>query len=146
MFLRNPCCFIIHFLLNQGSSTRLLLLPSFVEKKRELLFFKVYFKDFYEKQTWKVQKKILWTLKVVETVDRIPEIYFKHLENTEGLYEIRVQLGSNIFRIFCFFDIDKLVVVGQGFQKKTEKTPTLEIERAEKIKKEYYEEKKLNKP
>lgn len=117
-----------------------------MNNKRELLFFKDYFKEFYQEQTWKVQKKILWTLKIIETVDRIPEIYFKHLENTEGLYEIRVQVGSNIFRIFCFFDINNLVIVGHGFQKKTQKTPTGEIERAEKIKKEYYEEKKLNKP
>jgi phage-related protein len=113
--------------------------------QRELLFFKDYFQQFYREQTWKVQKKILWTLKVIETVDRIPEIYFKHLENTEGLYEIRVQVGSNIFRIFCFFDINNLVVVGHGFQKKNQKTPSGEIERAEKIKKEYYEEKKSNK-
>ncbi len=91
-------------------------------------------------------KKILWTLQIIETLDRIPEIYFKHLENTEGLYEIRVQVGSNIFRIFCFFDNNNLVVVGHGFQKKTQKTPTSEIERAAKIKKEYYEEKKSNKP
>lgn len=114
--------------------------------QRELLFFKNYFKEFYKEQTWKVQKKILWTFKVIETVDRIPEIYFKHLENTDGLYEIRVQVGSNIFRIFCFFDINNLVVVGHGFQKKTQKTPAGEIERAEKIKKEYYEERKSNKP
>jgi phage-related protein len=91
-------------------------------------------------------KKILWTLQIIETLDRIPEIYFKHLENTEGLYEIRVQVGSNIFRIFCFFDNNNLVLVGHGFQKKTQKTPTSEIERAAKIKKEYYEEKKSNKP
>ncbi|HEX8279165.1 MAG TPA: type II toxin-antitoxin system RelE/ParE family toxin [Segetibacter sp.] len=117
-----------------------------MDNKRELLFFKDYFREFYQEQTWKVQKKILWTLKVIETVDRIPEIYFKHLESTQGLYEIRVQVGSNIFRIFCFFDLNNLVVVGHGFQKKTQKTPSGEIERAEKIKKEYYEEKKSNKP
>ncbi len=117
-----------------------------VTNKRELYFFKEYFRDFYQEQTWKVQKKILWTLKIVENLDRIPEIYFKHLENTNGLYEIRVQVGNDIFRIFCFFDNNNLVVVGQGFQKKTQKTPTKEIERAEKIKKEYYEEKKPNKP
>ncbi|MBA4139245.1 MAG: type II toxin-antitoxin system RelE/ParE family toxin [Segetibacter sp.] len=60
--------------------------------------------------------------------------------------EIRVQVGSNTFRIFCFFDNNNLVVVGHGFQKKTQKTPPGEIERAGKIKKEYYEEKKSNKP
>ena len=117
-----------------------------VTSKRELYFFKEYFRDFYQELTWKVQKKILWTLKIVENLDRIPEIYFKHLENTDALYEIRVQVGNDIFRIFCFFDSNNLVVVGHGFQKKTQKTPTKEIERAEKIKKEYYEEKKSNKP
>lgn len=88
---------------------------------------------------------MLWTLKIVETIDRIPELYFKHLENTDGIYEIRVQVGSNIFRIFCFFDNHNIVVVGHGFQKKTQKTPVKEIEKAEQIKKEYYEEKKSNK-
>jgi phage-related protein len=73
-------------------------------------------------------------------------VYFKHLENTDGIYEIRVQSGTNIFRIFCFFDKNNIVVVGHGFHKKTQKTPFKEIERAEQIKKEYYEEKKSNKP
>ncbi len=116
-----------------------------MNKKRELFFYKDYFNDFYDKQTAKVQKKILWTLRVIEDLDRIPEIYFKHLEGTNGLYEIRVQSGSDIFRIFCFFDDNNLVVVAHGFQKKTQKTPDKEIERAEKLKREYYEEKKLNK-
>jgi len=65
------------------------------------------------------------------------------LESTDGLYEIRVQNGSDIFRIFCFFDNNNLVVVGHGFQKKTQKTPDKELERAAKIKREYYEEKNL---
>jgi len=112
-----------------------------MNKKRELYFFKGYFEDFYENQTDKVKKKIIWTLKVIEEIDRIPEIYLKHLKNTTGLYEIRVQVGNNIFRIFCFFDLDNLVVVGHGFQKKTQKTPKQQIERAEQIKKEYYESK-----
>ena len=116
-----------------------------VDKKRGLLFYKDYFNEFYSDQTTKVQKKILWTLRVIEDLDRIPEIYFKHLEGTDGLYEIRVQSGSDIFRIFCFFDDNNLVVIGHGFQKKTQKTPEREIERGEKIKREYYEEKKFNK-
>ncbi|MEX2565080.1 MAG: type II toxin-antitoxin system RelE/ParE family toxin [Cyclobacteriaceae bacterium] len=57
----------------------------------------------WKKQTEKVQKKILWTLRIIEYIDRIPEMYLKHLKNTSGLYEIRVQVGNNIFRIFCFF-------------------------------------------
>jgi len=116
-----------------------------VNKKRGLYFYKDYFNEFYSDQTTKVQKKILWTLRVIEDLDRIPEIYFKHLEGTDGLYEIRVQSGSDIFRLFCFFDDENLIVIGNGFQKKTQKTPEREIVRGEKIKREYYEEKKLNK-
>ena len=116
-----------------------------MDKKRELFFYKDYFREFYKAQTLKVQKKILWTLEVIESLERIPEIYFKHLENTNGIYEIRVQVGTNIFRIFCFFDENKLVVVGHGFQKKTQKTPDGEITKAEGIRKEYYHEKKSNK-
>ncbi len=113
-------------------------------KRRDLLFYKDHFQNFYEDQTLKVQKKILWTLRVIEDLDRIPEIYFKHLEGTDGLYEIRVQSGSDIFRIFCFYDSNNLVVVGHGFQKKTQKIPARELERAENIKREYDEEKKRN--
>lgn len=89
----------------------------------------------------KVKAKIVWTFDLVEDLQRIPETYLKHIENTDGLYEIRVQLGSDIFRIFCFFDQGQLVVLGNGFQKKTQKTPKNEIEMALKIKAEYENEK-----
>jgi phage-related protein len=112
-----------------------------MNKKRELDFFKDYFEKFYDDQTVKVQRKILWTLKIIEDIDRIPETYLKHLKNTSGLYEIRVQVGSDIYRIFCFFDIDNIVVIGHGFQKKSQKTPKQQIERAEQIKREYYDSK-----
>jgi len=117
-----------------------------VTSKRILFFYKDYFREFYSRQTTKIQNRILWTLKIIEDIDHIPEMYFKHLDNTNGLYEIRVQSGSNIFRIFCFFDNNNIMVVGHGFQKKTQKTPPKEIDRAKQIKKEYYEEKKPNKP
>ncbi len=110
-----------------------------MSKRRELYFFKNYFEDFFNRQTKKVQRKILWTLKIIEELDRVPEVYMKHLKNTSGLYEIRVQTGNNIYRIFCFFDFDNLIIIGHGFQKKDRKTPKQEIERAEQIKKEYYE-------
>jgi phage-related protein len=112
-----------------------------LEKKRELFFYKNYFKEFYAEQTKKVRHKILWTLRIIEELNRIPEVYLKHMEGTTGLYEIRVQSGSDIFRIFCFFESNNVVVIGSGFQKKTQKTPLKEIEKAEKIKYEYYEEK-----
>ena len=110
-------------------------------KKRELFFFKNYFESFFDSLDKKVQTKILWTFRLVEELDRIPEQYLKHLKNTSGLYEIRVRTGSNIFRIFCFFDIDNIIVVGHGFQKKSQKTPKQEIEKAERIKQEYYDSK-----
>lgn len=77
---------------------------------------------------------------MVEELQRVPETYLKHVENTDGLYEIRVQLGSDIFRIFCFFDKGQLVVLANGFQKKTQKTPKKEIKKAIKIKIEYENE------
>lgn len=89
-----------------------------------------------------MKDKIVWTLEVIEDLQRVPETYLKHIENTEGLYEIRVQVGSDIFRIFCFFDKGKLVVLANGFQKKSQKTPSQEISKAIKIKEEYEDEKK----
>lgn len=80
-------------------------------------------------------------MQVIENLEHIPETYFKHIEGTKGLYEIRIQSGNNIYRIFCFFDKNNLIIVGHGFEKKTQKTPAGEIERAEKIKNEYYAEK-----
>jgi phage-related protein len=109
-----------------------------MSKKRELFFFKTYFKEFYDAQLPKVKQKILWTLRVVEELEHIPETYFKHLTGTDGLYEIRVQSGTDIFRIFCFFDKGNVVVVGHGFVKKTQKTPKSELERAATLKAEYY--------
>ena len=88
-----------------------------------------------------MKAKIVWTFDLVEDLERVPETYLKHIENTDGLYEIRVQLGSDIFRIFCFFDKGQLVVLADGFQKKTQKTPKKEIEMAIKIKAEYENEK-----
>jgi phage-related protein len=107
------------------------------EKIRTVFLYKSYFTDFYLRQRKKVQDKIIWTLRLIETQHKVPEDYLKHLVGTDGLYEIRVQQGSDIFRIFCFFDEGKLVVLTNGFQKKTQKTPKTEIEKALKIKQEY---------
>ena len=63
------------------------------------------------------------------------------MEDSDGIYEIRVEVGSNIFRVFCFFDKGQLVVLVNGFQKKSDKTPKNEIELANKLKKQYYDEK-----
>ena len=81
-----------------------------------------------------------WTLNLIRVTRQVPEKYFKHLAGTKGLYEIRVEVGSNIFRIFSFFDEGNLVVLGNPFQKKTQKTPKQEIEKALKIMEEYQNE------
>ena len=111
------------------------------EKTRTVFLYKDYFTDFYNKQKQKVKDKIIWTFKLIETIQQVPEGYLKHLEGTDGLYEIRVQQGSDIFRIFCFFDQGKLIVLANAFQKKTQKTPKPEIEKALKIKRDYEAEK-----
>ncbi len=111
------------------------------EKIRTVFLYKDYFTNFFYKQKQKVKDKIIWTFRLIETVQQVPEDYLKHLEGTDGLYEIRVQQGSDIFRIFCFFDSGKLVILANGFQKKTQKTPKSEIDKALKIKKDYETEK-----
>ena len=111
------------------------------QEHRKLAFYKNYFQEFFDKQNKKVKAKIVWTLTLIEDLQRVPETYLKHIENTDGLYEIRVQLGSDIFRIFCFFDQGQLVVLVNGFQKKTQKTPKKEIEIALKLKAAYENEK-----
>ena len=112
-----------------------------MNKKRTIIFYKDYFEDFFIKQRDKVKDKIVWTFQLIEELERIPETYLKHIENTDGLFEIRIQQGNDIFRIFCFFDEGQLVVLANGFQKKTQKTPKNEIEKALKIKNEYENEK-----
>lgn len=109
---------------------------------RQVVAYKRYFLDFYEVQTDDVQRKIEWTLKLLQTIERIPKKYFDHMSGTEGLFEIRIEVGGNIFRIFSFFDKGNLVILGNGFQKKTQKTPRTEIERALRIKHEYENEKR----
>ena len=111
-------------------------------KVRTIIIYKEYFSEFFVKQRQKVKDKIIWTFDLIEELQRVPETYLKHLENTDALYEIRMQLGSDIFRIFCFFDQGQLIVLANGFQKKTQKTPQKEIEKALKIKEEYFNEKK----
>jgi phage-related protein len=114
-------------------------------KYRSVIFYKDYFTVFFAKQRQKVKDKIIWTLRIIEELQQVPENYLKHLTRTDGLYEIRIQSGNDIFRVFCFFDEDKLVILANGFQKKTQKTPEQEIDKAVKIKAAYYEEKRQSK-
>lgn len=108
---------------------------------RTIQFYKHYFQEFYLEQTDDVRRKINYCLNAVRTLDRIPVTILKSIASYEGLYEIRVELGGNIFRIFCCFDESSLVILFNGFQKKTQKTPSKELEKANKIMKEYFKNK-----
>lgn len=89
--------------------------------------FRNYFEDFLTGQPQKVQDKIFKIIEAIETLERVPSNYLKAMVGTDGLYEARIQLGSNIWRVFCFFDGDRLVILLNGFQKKTQKTPKKEL-------------------
>jgi len=111
-------------------------------KIRSVITYKHYFIDFVKSLPERMQDKITKTIVYVETLLMVPEKYLKHIEGTKGLYEIRVKLAGDIVRVFCFFDGDKLVVLLSGFQKKTQKTPKREIDRAIRLMQEYFDEKK----
>ncbi len=112
-----------------------------MERHRQIIYFKDYFLNFFGQQTEKVKEKIDHVLFVVTVADRIPQKFFQHLEGTNGLYEIRVEFQGNIYRIFCCFDEGQVVVLFNGFQKKSQKTPSGELDKAVKIMNEYFDEK-----
>lgn len=101
--------------------------------------FEDHFWQFYEAQKASVKQKIDYVLQVVIQQEQIPKKFFKHID--EGIYEIRIESGSDIFRIFSFFDEGKLVILLHGFTKKTQKLPRKEIDRAKQLRSKYYESK-----
>ena len=109
-----------------------------MEQQRKIVFFRTYFRDFIDSLPKKVQDKINFVLFTISVAPRIPVKFFQHLSGTHGLYEIRVEFESNIYRIFCCFDKGNLIVLFNGFQKKSQKTPKSEIDKAFKIKEEYF--------
>ncbi|GAB4020549.1 type II toxin-antitoxin system RelE/ParE family toxin [Spirosoma migulaei] len=108
---------------------------------RTLYRYKHYFDEFFSAQSPAVQKKIDYVLYLLQHVERIPEKFLKHIEGSKGLYEIRVEVQGNLYRIFCCFDEGQLVVLYNGFQKKSQKTPKNEIELAEHLMALYFDEK-----
>ena len=108
---------------------------------RHVIYYEDYYLNFFNAQKEEVRKKLNWTLQLISIQERIPEKFFKHITGSDALFEIRVEVGSDIFRVFSFFDKGNLVVLVNGFQKKTQKTPKSEIKMAEKLKKEYLETK-----
>lgn len=112
---------------------------------REIIFYKDHFDIFFENLSDKVKCKIDDVLFMMTILERVPSKFFKSIESKKGLYEIRVEYESNIYRIFCCFDKGNLVVLFNGFQKKTQKTPTKELDKALKIMEEYFNEQIENK-
>ncbi len=108
---------------------------------RRVLFYGDYFEKFYERLSSKAKVKFDYVLNLVARVEMVPEKFLKHLEGTEGLYEIRVEADRNVFRAFCFFDEGRSVILLNAFKKKTQKTPRREIILAEKLKRQYFLEK-----
>ncbi len=108
---------------------------------RTILFHDNHFIDFYKSQDEKVKGKIQFVLELIKQVDRVPEKFLKHLSGTDGLYEIRIEYQSNIYRIFCCFDEGRLVILFNGFHKKTQKAPKNELDKAIKLKSDYFERK-----
>ena len=112
-----------------------------MEKVRDIIIYKNHFLDFYNDQSEKVQSKIDYVLKIVATQQRVPLKFLRAIESEKGLFEVRIEMDSNIYRIFCCFDNGNLVVLFNGFQKKSQKTPKDEIARAVRIMNEYFYDK-----
>lgn len=93
--------------------------------------------EFLDSLSAKQAQKVTWVLQLIEELDSIPSTYLKKLVNTDNIWEVRVQVGGNIFRLLGFFDGDNLVVLNHGFQKKTQKTPSKAIKIAENRRKDY---------
>jgi phage-related protein len=104
---------------------------------RELVFYRHHFHEFFDKQSEKAKEKIDYVLFLLTHIDKVSEKFLKHIEGQKRLFEIRVEQSNNIFRIFCFFDKGKIVVLLNGYQKKTQKTSLKEIAMANKLMKEY---------
>ena len=108
-----------------------------MDKIREVVAYKNHFEEFLKLQPIKVQDKIFKVIEAVETIEMIPANYLKRIIGIKGLYEIRVQLSSNIWRVFCFFEKGRIVILLNGFCKKTDKTPKKEIQKATALMNEY---------
>ena len=116
---------------------------------RTIVFYEQYFLDFYKSVNLKVQEKIKFVLRILEKQSIVPVKYVKHIENSDGIYELRVSVGNDEYRILFFFESlslvegGKVVIVGNGFIKKDKKDYRKAVEIAEEIKKNYFKEKNL---
>ena len=110
--------------------------------KRRIITFGRYFGEFMEGLSAKEREKVDYGLVLLKTQDRLPTKFVKHIR--DGLYELRTEYNGNIYRVFFIFDEGNIVVLFNGFHKKTQKTPSSEITKALMIKERYYEYKRAN--
>ncbi len=103
---------------------------------RKIIAYKNYFVDFLNTLNEQEKKKVFYVLEMLKAHDRISTKFVKHI--IDGIYELRVEYNSNIFRLFFIFDKENIVVLFNGFQKKSQKTPPNEMEKAKQLKNEYY--------
>lgn len=113
-----------------------------MNRERQLIFFKNYFWDFFNVQNEKTKEKIDSVLFLITVAEKIPRKFFESITGYDGIYAIRIEFESNIYRIFCCFDKGHFVVLFNGIQKKTQKTRKKDLEKAKSIMKEYFESKK----
>ena len=112
-----------------------------IKPLRTFFVYKDYFKEFKKTLTRTTLIKMYQIFLYIMTLEKIPEQYFKAITSVKGLFEIRIEEGGNIYRIFCCMDKGNIVVLFNGFQKKTQKTPANEIEKAARLMEEYLKEK-----
>lgn len=107
--------------------------------ERKIRAYKNYFTDFIASISELEARKVFYVLDMLKMQERLSAKFVKHIE--DGLFELRAEHGGNIFRVFFIFDEGNIVLLFNGFQKKSQKTPRKEIEQAKKLKNEYYAEK-----
>ena len=113
-----------------------------MKRYRQVISYEDHFEDFLNSLEPKVQDKIYKVIEIIETFERIPGQYFKSIEDTKGLFEARIKVSSNIWRIMCFFDEGNLVILLNGFVKKQRKTPKKEIAKGVRLMNKYFKDKK----
>jgi len=108
---------------------------------RQVFYYKNFYLDFFQSLNSEVKKKFIWTIRLIATSQSVPVEFLKRIQNANGLYEIRLEAGTDFYRVLCFFDKEKLIILINGFRKKSKRTSIREIELGQKIKKEYFYEK-----
>lgn len=109
---------------------------------RRVVVFEDHFREFRKSLDRETLKKLYQVITLIMMVEVVPSRFLKAIEGRKGLYEIRVENGGNIYRVFCCFDEGNLVILFNGFQKKTQKTPSSQLDKAESLMIKYFEQKK----